>query len=152
MSIATTRAILATHQALIPGIVKAFPTIPRSINLGETPCFITFIGRSNYDLGTMGEQMELDVRIYDMVLFGSLLTDKTEGEAESDLYPFIPLVKAYFEAHRGLEHNSVAVYDSALLGDAGIRSREFPQRSGRNYVTMTFQIQVREIASIVDAV
>lgn len=147
MSIATTRAVLAVHQARIEGVVKAFPTIPRGINVGETPCFITFIGRSNYDLGTMGEQMELDVRIYDMVLFGTLLTDRTEGEAESDLYPFINRVKAYFQEHRGLDDGGVAVYDSALLGDAGIRSRRFPDSSQKQYVTMTFQLQVRELAS-----
>lgn len=152
MSIATTRAVLAAHQAQITGIVKAFPAIPRAIQLSETPCFITFIGRSNYDLGTMGEQMELDTRIYEMVLFGAQLTDKSEGEAESDLYPFIARVKTYFQAHRGLEANGIAVYDSALLGDVGIRSYEYPRRSGRMYPTVTFQIQIRELASITDAV
>lgn len=144
---------LAAMQRLITGIVTAFDYAPRTLEHGELPAFVTPTASSQYNLTLFGEQAFLDPRLFLMQLYVREALDGAEFEGETACYPFIERVQQYFLTRKGLELDSEdaprgIVYDTLFMGDAGIEVRDYPPRSGKQYLMIEFRILVDLVKAI----
>lgn len=157
MSESTVRKRIANMWNGITGVQTHYYQIPRKLNDAELPGVVIFPGAATYDnTDALGEQMVLDTRIYEMVLYLAKAQFDTEGQLEIDADPFFDQVRDYFLARPGLELDaqgttqSESVYDSNILGDGGLQIGPYPiQGQGSpDYIQIRWRLQVREVAAV----
>lgn len=126
MSIQTVRLRLKTLQEAIPGIVKAYSQLPRTmLNSADMPLFMTFVRDSENDLSELGSDTILTTRSYMMWLIVKALAEGEEGEGEALVEPWIDTVTAYFSARPTLGALA-GVLDSYIASDSGPKRMVWP--------------------------
>lgn len=156
MSESTTRLRIANMWDGITGVVTHYYQIPRVLQDAELPGVVIFPGAATYDTDSFGDQMVLDTRIYEMVLYLAKASFGTEGQLEVQADPFFDQVRDYFLARPGLEldaettHQSETQYDSQLLGDSGLQVGPYPLAGAESasYIQIRWRLQVKELAAV----
>lgn len=151
MSVQTTRARLAAMYALVTGITKAFPDIPRVVQDAELPAVVIWPGEATYDTDSGGDNDVLETRTYQAFLLVQNLQLGTENQAQIAVDPFIDRIRDYFLARPGLELTGASppqmVVDNAtLLRDSGYIVQNY---GGVDYGAVIFYHQIIEWAAIV---
>lgn len=118
MTIATVKAGIVTLQRAIPGIVKAYDELPRSlVNDMECPQFLTFVRSADNDEEKLGSTAILTTRDFLMWLLVKPGTMGLPGEGEAAVDPWITTVLSYFAAR---PHLGVAeVVNAFIVKDTG---------------------------------
>lgn len=155
MSEQTTRLRIANMWASINGVVTPFLQIPRVLQDAQLPASVVFPGQATYDTDTLGDQMVLETRTYDMVLYVANAAFDTSGQLEIQTDPFFAAVRDYFLARPGLEldgegaHQVEIQFNSQLLGDGGLQVGPYPLSGGTtDYIQIRWQLRVQEVAAI----
>lgn len=152
MRLAEIRERIAAMGETITGIEKTFARPPRVLQNAELPALVVFVGRSTYNLLSHGEQMNMDNRVYDVVLYAASAGDGTEGQSEEECETLMERVKAHYIATPGLElsGSSLSVYDTEMLGDSGIQYLRYPLNApnAKAYIGSVFQIRVSDLEEI----
>ena len=156
MSLSTVQEVrtrLATLQANITGVTKAFDHIPTGIESIELPCFITRVGNGTYDYSLMSEQIVKVERIYSMQLYiREALTGGDESVPEDEAIAFIDPVFEYFITRPGLEivagDGSEIVYQARINSDVMAIGVPFPSGSSRTYAALQWEITVETLHQI----
>lgn len=150
MSESIERARIAAMCGAINGVQTAFPQIPRALQQAQLPAFVVFPGEATYDYVTLGEEMVLPSRVYNMILYLSEAEFETSGQLEINADPFFEAVETYFFARPGLELDSEGVnqsesqYRARLLGDGGLQVGPYPIGSGgKDYIQIRWRLQVQ---------
>jgi hypothetical protein len=132
MSIETIITELATLQAEIPGINKAWDKTPESLN--SFPCFVNIPASGDIKRLANQRQARHVVKMQLRVLRADSLS------AETKVRPFLELVLDKFDAHISL--NGKAVYSQIIHYDYGNLSW-----GSADYLGISFDIAVTEITS-----
>ena len=156
MSESTTRLRIANMWQGITGVVTHYYQIPRALQDAELPGVVIFPGAATYDREILGEEMVLDTRVYEMVLYLSKAQFGTEGQLEVQADPFFDQVRDYFLARPGLEleaqgaQQSESAYDAVILGDGGLQVGAYPLsgQGSPDYIQIRWRLQVKEVATI----
>lgn len=156
MTESTTRLRIANMWNGVTGIVTHYYQIPRALQDAELPGVVIFPGAASYDTDSFGDQMVLDTRIYEMVLYLAKASFGTEGQLEVQADPFFDQVRDYFLGRPGLELDSEgatqseAQYDSQLLGDGGLQVGPYPLAGADSptYIQIRWRLQVKELAPV----
>jgi hypothetical protein len=156
MSVATTRRRIANMWAGVTGVRTVYYEIPRVLQDAELPGVVIFPGSATYDTDYLGDQMVLEARGYEMVLYLSRAAFETEGQLEIAADPFFNQVRDYFLARPGLEIDaqgaaqSESQYQALVTGDDGLQVGPYPLAGvgSPDYVQIRWHLQVREVAAI----
>lgn len=156
MSEATTRQRIARMWAEINGVRTPYMQIPRVLQDAELPGSVIFPGAATFDTDTLGDQLSLDTRIYEMVLYIEKALFDTEGQGQINTDPFFDAVHDHFLARPGLELNSErpnqveSAFEARLLGDNGLQVGPYPiaGQNSPDYLQIRWRLQVKEIAAI----
>ena len=156
MSESTTRLRIANMWQGITGVVTHYYQIPRALQDAELPGVVIFPGAATSDREILGEEMVLDTRVYEMVLYLSKAQFGTEGQLEVQADPFFDQVRDYFLARPGLEleaqgaQQSESAYDAVILGDGGLQVGAYPLsgQGSPDYIQIRWRLQVKEVATI----
>jgi hypothetical protein len=144
MSIETVRTQLATLQASISGVKRAFEQLPRgAIVDADLPLFLNFARNAIYDWSILGADTNQSTRIYLMRLLVMPQQSGIDGEGESAVEPFIKTVVDYFASRPQLGRLS-GVQNAIIVGDSG------PQQFvwfDIPYWSVEFQLRVVEYAT-----
>ena len=154
MSEQTARVRIAEMCSSVSGVVTAFTQIPRVLQDAQLPASVVFPGEATYDRQAMGEQMVLETRIYNLVLYVCNAAFDTQGMIEIKTDPFFVDVRDYFMARPGLEldrqgdDQSESAFLAVLLGDGGLQVGPYPIGGDKDYVQIRWRLQVQEVAAI----
>jgi hypothetical protein len=147
MTIATIRLRLASLQASIPGVIKAYPQLPRGIvKTNEMPLFMTFVREADYDLDTVGDGDFITNRTYLMWLLVKPVAEGEEGEGESLAEPWVETVANFFLARPSLG-NLTGIMNSYMIKDSGPKKLVWPGTPANPtgvYWGVEFQLRVAE--------
>lgn len=151
MSVDTTTTRMAAMWRNIPGIQKAFDTIPRVILPAECPCVVFFPGEATYDTDTYGDNDGMEERIYRPTVFVRPAFMGVEGQVQNEVEPFFERIRDYLLARPGLELDGetqpgVVVYEARLMGDSGFQVISYPTASDQvaDFGAIEFRQRVRE--------
>lgn len=141
----------------ITGVVTTFYQIPRALQDAQLPGVVVFPAAAEYDRETYGEQLEMETRIYEMVLYIEKAAFGTEGQTELDADTYFDQVKPYFDARPGLELDSqgtnqaFSVYQSHILGDGGFQVGPYPLQGqdSPQYVQIRWRLQVMNLSQVI---
>ena len=155
MSVDTTTARMAAMWRLIPGIQKAFDTIPRAIQDAECPCVVFFPGEATYDTDTYGDNDGMEERVYRPTVFIRPAFMGTDGQVQNEVEVFFDHIRDYLLARPGLELDGetepgVVVYEARLMGDSGYQVIQYPSGGDtvKDFAAIEFRHRVRELFSI----
>lgn len=156
MSESSTRQRIANMWNGINGVQTHYYQIPLALNDAELPGVVIFPGAAMYDTDSLGDEMDLDTRIYEMVLYLIEAAFDTEGQPQLNADPFFDSVKSYFTARPGLEldtqgaHQSESAFNAKLLGDSGLVVGPYPLagQGSPDYVQIRWRLQVQEITQV----
>lgn len=132
------------------GGVQAFAQIPREIQDAGLPAIVILPGPAAYDTDSMGDEIVVEKRIYNLHFFYSRVDVGTEGEAQAALVPYFSRIRNFFVARPGL-WDAEAVqpedvqFDSRLIGDQGFEKIQYGANA---FYGIRFQLEVTEIAAI----
>lgn len=144
MSVVTVKTRLATIQAAITGVKRAYAQAPLSLPDSDLPCFVNFTGAATHESRVGGADVDAETRQYLMRLFIKKSGQGIDGEAERLCEPFFDLVRDTFMARPGLEQlNSVQL--ARLLGDSGVNALVY---AGEQYIGIEFRLQVMELLRV----
>jgi hypothetical protein len=151
MSISTVRARLKTLQLAIPGISHSYAQLPKGmIKTSELPLFLNFARDSKYDYETFGSDDMGITRTFLMWLMVKPAAEGEEGEGESLVEPWIPIVTNFFNGRPSLG-NLVGVQIARLTGDSGPKRMVWPGTPNAPqgvYWGAEFRLNVTEIVPI----
>lgn len=154
-NVATVRGRLATLQASITGVKKAFDYIPQAIEPRELPCFITRVTDLDYDYSRMGENIVIENAVYRMQLYvkQALTGGRSESAPEEAALAFVDPVREFFLKRPGLEitagdGSTAIVYQSRLDSVAVATSVDYPTGSTNMYAAVQFTLNVTTIYEI----
>lgn len=141
----------------ITGVVTTYYQIPRVLQDAALPGVVVFPAAAEYDRETFGEQLEMETRIYEMVLYVEKAAYGTEGQTELNTDTYFDQVKPYFDARPGLEldsqgaNQSFSVYQSHILGDGGFQVGPYPLagQGSPDYVQIRWRLQVMNLSPVV---
>lgn len=154
MSEQVARVRIAAMCGAINGVRTAFTQIPRVLQDAQLPAFVVFPGEATYDRNTESEQMVLETRTYNLILYISNARFDTSGALEIEADPFFTAVRDYFLARPGLELDSQgnnqteSAFLAVLLGDGGLQVGPYPIGGDETYIQIRWRLQVQEIAAI----
>lgn len=143
MSVATVKTRLASIQANIAGLNRAFAQAPNSINRADMPLFVNLTRQSQTDWQE-GSDLGRETRLYLMQLYVLPFGNGIPGEAERTCEPFFPLVRDTFAARPGLE-GLLGVQQAVFLGDGGVAALRYPLSSENLFWGIEFRLQVSEL-------
>lgn len=155
MTVASVTERLALMWANIDGIRTPFKQVPRVILGAQVPAVVIFPGEAQYNLTTLSEQIVVEHRTYDMVLFYAPALFGTATQQQIGIEPFFTTVRDYFLARPGLTLDGAdppqnVVYDAKILGDSGFQLVDYA--SGESEITsfaaIRFRIRVDETAQV----
>lgn len=157
MSEATTRLRIARMAAEITGIRTPYQQIPRVLQDAELPGLVVFPGAATNDKTTFGNEINYQIRTYELVLYLQKAQFDTEGQGQLNVDPFFDAVTTHYLARPGLEIDAEGAaqseneYDSMLLGDDGLQVGPYPISGPQSpdYLQIRFRLQVKELAGIV---
>ena len=144
MSVETVKARLATIQAGITGVRRAYAEVPNSITAADMPLFVTLTGPANHDWQALGSDQDKEQRTYRMRLFVMPLGQGYPGEGENAAEPFFTRVRDTFSARPGLE-GLTGVQSATLIGDSGLVVLDFQEQQ---YWGIEFELQVVEYVEV----
>lgn len=153
MSVTTVKAQLVTLQAQvldshgavlsgIPGVIHAFAEAPGTLNRSDMPCFVNFTGPATQDWAGLGDEMDIEARVYLMRLYVLPAADGTPGEAERLCEPFFSRVRDYFAARPQLG-NLTGIQAAYVIGDSGVAPLKFNDPN-QPILGIEFKLQVQE--------
>jgi len=156
MSEGTTRLRITNMWSFIGGVRTTYYQIPRVLQDADLPGVVIFPGAATYDKVVLGEEMDIDTRIYEMVLYLAKAQFGTEGQLEVQADPYFDQVRDYFLARPGLELDaqgatqSESAYDAVILGDGGLQVGPYPLsgQGSPDYIQIRWRLQVKEVATI----
>lgn len=141
----------------ITGVVTTYYQIPRVLQDAELPGVVVFPGAAEYDKESYSNTMEMETRIFAMVLYIEKAVYGTEGQTQLDADTYFDQVKPYFDARPGLEldsernEQSFSVYNSYTVGDGGFQVGPYPlQGQGSpDYVQIRWNLRVMNLSQVV---
>ncbi len=137
---------LAILQAQIAGIRRAYSEPPETISVMDMPLFINLVGPGSHDLATIGENYDLETRLYRMRLFIRPSVTGFPGEGETEARPFIRAVTSFFQGRPSLGGGALAgldeVQESAVIADSGVM--QALMFGGTAHIGIEFTLQVKE--------
>lgn len=147
MSVQTTRARLAAMYALVTGVTKAFPDIPRAVQDAELPAVVIWPGEATYDTDGMGDNEVLETRIYQGIVLVQNVQLGTENQGQIVLDPFIDRIADYFLGRPGLELTGasppqVVVDEAKVPRDSGHIIQNY---GGVDYHAVIFYHEIKEV-------
>lgn len=153
MTVEFTIARIATIINNNPGGVggaQAFTQIPREIQDNQLPAIVILPGPATYDTDSMGDEIVVEKRLYNVNFFYSRIDVGTEGQAQSECVPYFSRIRDFFNARPGLWDTGATQpedvqFDSRLRGDQGF---EKVQYGANTFYGIRFQLEVTEIAEI----
>lgn len=153
MTVATIKSRLVQIQKTITGIKRAYAQAPGAIPPGDLPLFLNFTGPSQNNWEILGDDGDLETRLYLMRLLVRQLGQGIDGEAERLCEPFFASVRDTFAARPGLGLGTsgshlAGVQIAALLGDSGV---SVIKHAGEEFIGIEFKLEVREYVEIVYA-
>ncbi len=155
MTVASVTTRIAQMSALIDGVRTGFTQIPRTIMPAQCPAVVVFPGEALYDLTSLGEQIVLERRQYEIVLFYAEAVFGTATQQQIGIEPMFTAFRDYFLARPGLTLDTLGaaqdvLYDAIMTGDGGFQLVEYP--SGNDQITsfaaIRFRITVQETAQV----
>ncbi len=146
MSVETVKAALATLQAQIAGVTRAYEDAPYSLPPSDLPAFVNFAAAAGYDYRAADvEGYVIVTREYRMRLLVAAVQTGIPGEAEALCKPFFTSVPVYFFARPSLGGVSM-VQMARIVADGGIQA--FPWGQNEAHIGIEFRLQVGEYVSI----
>lgn len=147
MSVGTVKTRLATLQALVAGVGRAYVSAPNSLPPGDLPAFVNFTAGAQYDLIVGGATTNTETRQYLMRLYVAPVAAGLPGEVEGRCDALFTAVRDYFTARPSLG-GLTGVQNAVLTGDGGVQV--FPY-AGVDYIGIEFKLNVTEYINIVYA-
>lgn len=138
MSIETVKSKLATIEAEIAGIQRAYVNAPRRISAADLPCFVNFTGPGQYSGVGPSSENNLQTRTYLLRLYVRGQGSGIDGEAESACLSFFESVPAKFASYPRLQRS---VMYSRMVSDSGISLLRYGDEA---FVGIEFRLEVRE--------
>jgi hypothetical protein len=138
------RLAVIEKQVIDPSTLRAvnvYENIPFSINVGDMPLFINFVGPLTSDEVTGSDdkgRTMTETRSYKPVLYHSPFPSGTSQENYGYLTPYFEQVYQLFGSYPHLKQLA-GVIDATLIGDSGMGVVEF---QGQKYYGITFTLQV----------
>lgn len=141
MSVDTIRQQLATLEALIAGVNRAYDTLPRGpIVEADLPLFLNFVRDATYDWRMLGASDNIEIRQYILWLLVMPIQLAAPGEGEEKAMPFIKTVMDYFKARPQLG-GTAQIQNAIITGDSG--PKQLPW-ADTYYWGIEFRLQVTE--------
>lgn len=158
MSEAETRTrIVNVASETITGVVTFFEQIPYVLQDAQLPALVVFPGAATYDSKIeYGEQIDVDIRVYEMVLYISKALFGTQGQLQLEADPYFSSFRDAFNARPGLElpsqgaNQTYSVLQTAMLGDGGLQVGPYPLagQGSHDYIQLRFQLRVWELSPV----
>jgi hypothetical protein len=150
MTVATVKPRLVQIQKTITGVKRAYAQAPGAIPPGDLPLFLNFTGPSENNWEILGEDGDVETRMYLMRLLVRQLGQGIDGEAERLCEPFFTSVRNAFAARPGLglgtsSSHLAGVQLAVLLGDSGV---SVIKHAGEEFIGVEFRLQVTEYIEV----
>jgi len=150
MTVATVKPRLVQIQKTVTGVKRAYAQAPGAIPPGDLPLFLNFTGPSENNWEILGEDGDLETRVYMMRLLVKPLGQGIDGEAERLCEPFFASVRNAFASRPslglGTKDSSLAgVQVATLMSDSGV---SVIKHAGDEFIGIEFKLQVTEYIEV----
>lgn len=146
MTVSTVKAQLVVLQKQITGIKNAYAEAPIGINTSENPVFINLTGSATENWEALGDDQNLETRVYNMRLYVAPVSSGLPGEAERLCEPFFSRVRDFFAAHPFLG-NLRGVSTAYVISDSGVTRFAYDDPN-LLWIGIEFKLQVQEQIAI----
>lgn len=150
MTVATVKARLAVIQVGITGVKRAFAQAPGTLPPGDLPLFANFTAAARHNWQIIGDDQDLETRLYLMRLYVRELGQGIDGEAERLCESFFTSVRDTFAARPGLGLGTAGshlagVQLAVFLGDSGV---SVLRHNGQDFIGIEFRLEVSEYVEV----
>lgn len=151
MTVETVKPRLAQIQKTVTGVKRAYAQAPGAIPPGDLPLFLNFTGPSENNWEILGEDGDVETRMYLMRLLVRQIGQGIDGEAERLCEPFFARVRNTFAARPGLGSGTAGshlagVQAAVIRGDSGV---SIIKHAGEEFIGIEFKLEVREYVEVV---
>lgn len=155
MTVASVTERIAQMSVQVSGVRTGFEQIPRIIMPAQCPAVVVFPATAIYDLASLGEQIVLERRSYEIVLFYADAAFGTGTQQQIGIEPMFNAIRDHFIARPGLTLDGLdppqdVVYNAKITGDGGFQLVDYA--SGQDQLTtfaaIRFQMTVEETAQV----
>ena len=142
MSVDTVIPVLTAINAAITGVVRAYDTLPGSLNAADCPAMLIIPGPAEQEQITL--QGMLEERIYTLLVYVKPIALDKFNEAYNDARAFFRRVQEAYGAANRL-NDLATVLDAHIVSDSGVQPLVYGQVQ---YAGIEFRLRVREMVGM----